>query len=39
MEDAIWDVKCSILTQHIKLGMKRDEDNERKKEINIQDKN
>lgn len=39
MENAIWGVKCSAFTQHIELGMGRDEDNERKKEISIQDKN
>lgn len=38
MENAIWGVKCSAFTQHIKLGMEGDEDNARKKEISIQDK-
>lgn len=39
MENAIWVAKCSAFTQRIILGMKRDEDNERKKEVSILDKN
>lgn len=39
MENVIWVAKCSAFTQCIILGMKRDEDNERKKEVSILDKN
>jgi hypothetical protein len=39
VENATWAVKCSVFTQRIKLEMGRNEHNERKKEISIQDKN